>query len=106
MNKKRNLLILLGAVLSLLVFVATEVLAMDPCCSITGVDHRAGMVTAQNTATGQSFQFKVNNSAVLKTLKVDQGVYADFGTKEVSVDGVEPCCSMVNLSAPVKGLGR
>jgi len=106
MNKKHNLLILLGVVLSVLVFVAAEARAAAPCCGITGIDYKTGIVRARNTETGQTFQFKVNNSAVLKTLKVGHGVYADFGTKEVSVDGIDPCCSMVNLSAPVKGLGR
>jgi len=106
MNNKHNLLILLGVVLSVLVFVATEALAAEPCCNITGVDYRTGLVTARNTATGQTFQFKVSNASLLRTLRVGQGVYADFGTKEVSVDGAAPCCGMVNLSAPVKGLGR
>ena len=106
MNKKHDLLIVLGIFLSLLVFVATEALAVEPCCNVTGVDYRTGMVTAQNTATGQTFQFKVSNASLLKTLRVGQGVYGDFATKQVSVGGAEPCCNMVNLSAPVKGLGR
>ena len=112
MNTKKSLktnssrLFFLGIVLSLAIVFATEVLASEPCCSITGIDYRAGLVTAQNTATGQTFQFKVGNVSLLKTLKVGQGVYADFGTKQVSVDGAAPCCGMVNLSAPLKGAHR
>jgi hypothetical protein len=103
MNKKYNMLILFGVVLALLVFVTSEVRALDPCCTVTGIDNRTGMVTANNTATGQTFQFQLNKAATLKTMKIGQGVYADFGTKQVSVDGATPCCSVLNLSVPLKG---
>ena len=98
--------VLLGVILSLAIVFVPEVKAAEPCCSITAMDYRTGMVTAQNTATGQTFQFKVSNASLLKTMRVGQGVYADFGTKQVSVDGAAPCCGMVNLSAPLKGAHR
>jgi Cu/Ag efflux protein CusF len=51
-------------------------------------------VAARETATGRTFQFKVNDAALLKSLKVGQKIYANFATKKVSVDGLVPCCSM------------
>jgi len=67
------------------------------CCPITAVDARTGLVTAKETATGKSFQFKVADEKMLKTLKVGQGIYANFKTQKVSVDGVKPCCPIVSL---------
>jgi len=96
---------LLSLIFSLAILFIPEVRAGAPCCNVTGVDYRTGLVTAQNTATGQTFQFKVSNTSLLKTLRVGQGVYADFATKQVSVDGEAPCCTIVNLSVPARGLG-
>ena len=67
------------------------------CCPITAVDVRTGLVTAKETATGKSFQFKVTDEKMLKTLKVGQGIYANFKTQKVSVDGVKSCCPIVSL---------
>ena len=52
-------------------------------------------MTAKNPATGKTFQFKVGDRALLKGLKVGQKVAADFGSGEVSVDGLDPCCNIV-----------
>ena len=68
-----------------------------PCCNITSIDLNASAVTARETATGKTFQFKVGNSALLKSLNIGQGVYANFATQQVSVDGISPCCNIVGL---------
>lgn len=58
-----------------------------PCCSVTGTDTRGGLVSAKVNATGEDFQFTLNNPALLGTLKIGQGVYANFQTKRISLDG-------------------
>jgi Cu/Ag efflux protein CusF len=76
--------------------IGSSVKPAAPCCGITGIDLSAGVVTARETATGKTFQFKVENAALLKSLKAGQGVYANFGTHQVSVDGITPCCGIVS----------
>ena len=76
--------------------------AADPCCSITAIDANSQTVTAKEMKTGRTFQFKVADMKILSSLKVGQAVHADFKTNKVSVnpDGIQPCCSVVNLRAP------
>ena len=110
MNRKRNLLILLGVVLSLLVFVAAEARAAAPCCGITGIDYKTGIVRARNTENGETFQFKVSNKATVKMLRVGQEVYADFTTGKVIVEAygtVPPIAGIILTEATgTKGLGE
>jgi hypothetical protein len=62
------------------------------CCIVTGIDQRSGTVTGQvNGATDRVFRFRVTNPAVLRAIKVGQGIYANFKTKQVSLDGAAPC---------------
>ncbi len=77
-----------------------------PCCSITAINAATGLVTARANATGQTFQFSVNDTALRKTLRADQAIYADFDTQNVSLDGVRPCGRIVQVAvkAPV-GVG-
>ena len=76
-----------------LLFAAMSLDAAEPCCSITGIDQRAGVVTARETATGRVFQFRPQNAALLNQLKVGQEIYANFARAQVSVDGAAPCCT-------------
>jgi hypothetical protein len=66
------------------------------CCSITAINTSTGVVTAKENATGKIFQFKVANAALLNSLKVGQGVYANFATGQVSLDGSTMCCSIIS----------
>ena len=68
-----------------------------PCCTITAINTSTGVVTAKENATGKIFQFKVNDSALLNSLKVGQGVYANFGAMQVSLDGSTACCSIISI---------
>jgi len=77
-----------------------KVFAIEPCCSITGIDQKSGTVTARENATRRVFTFKVTDAKLLSSLKVGQGVYANFATKQVSVNGFEPCCNIVSLQPP------
>ncbi|MFZ5877664.1 MAG: hypothetical protein ACOYXU_14855 [Nitrospirota bacterium] len=73
-----------------------EVNAGEPCCSVAAIDARSGLVTAKETATGKTFQFKVTDKALLKTLKVGAAMNADFDTQKVTIHGGEPCCNIVS----------
>lgn len=76
--------------------------AGEPCCGITAIDAKTQMVSARDMKTRRTFQFRVADLAALRALRVGQAVHADFTTMKVSVkpDGIEPCCGIVNLSAP------
>lgn len=76
--------------------------AGEPCCAITAIDAKTQTVTARETGTRRTFQFKVADMKALSSLKVGQAVHADFKTMKVSLDpdGVQPCCAIVNLKAP------
>ena len=95
---------LLGILCFTLVALAPQAHAATPCCGITAIDLRTGLVTARVTATGRTFQFAVTDPALLKTLKVGQAVQADFATMKVSVrlDRLDPCCAIVTPQAPLK----
>jgi len=87
---------------------APEVFAAEACCAITSIAQN-GMVTAQDETTGRTFTFQANDR-VLSGLRIGQKIYANFETQEVSVDGVQPCCSIIQASvgtgATPAGLGE
>ena len=63
----------------------------QPCCDITRIDKRTGVVTAIDKTTGHSFQFTASPS-VQQGLKVGQPVYANFKSKQVSLNNGDVCC--------------
>jgi hypothetical protein len=77
-------------------------MAAEPV-GITAIDVRSGVVTAVNGARSRTVQFKVANTALLKSLMVGQVVNADLGTKKVSINYSEPCCSIVNTQSGPDG---
>lgn len=97
-----GLSLFLGAWALVLALPAPPADAADPCCGITAIEARTGMVTAKETATGRTFQFQVAGVKALKGLTVGQRIHADFTTMKVSLrpDGATPCCDVVNLRAP------
>ena len=66
-----------------------------PCCGIIGVNTSTGVVSAKENATGRIFQFKVNDTKLLNSLKTGQGVYANFAANQVSLDGSTNCCAII-----------
>ena len=68
-----------------------------PACQITSIDRARGVVTAKVKATGQSFQFKAGDMALFNSFKVGQDIFANFKTRQVSVDGKTPSGSIINL---------
>jgi hypothetical protein len=67
-----------------------------PCCPITAMDASTGIATAIVNATRKTFQFQVRDSELFNSIKVGQGVYANFSTKQVSLDGKTECCWIIN----------
>src|SRR5437588_9397474 len=87
----------LAALAMVIGFLATfvpQASAVQPCCAITNIDARTGVVTAQDRTTGHTFQFTAS-PAVLQKMKVGQGVYANYKTNQVSINNVQPCCGIL-----------
>src|SRR5271166_575870 len=87
------------AVVLFLFGISPPLYAAGPCCSITAVDSRTGLVTGKENATGRMFQFQASNAALLKSLRPGTPVYANFTAKQVSLDGRNSCCQIVSVSA-------
>ncbi len=86
-----------------LALAAAPLAAQSPaaCCSITAIDAATGVITARVTANGNVFQFKVTDAGALASLKVGQGVFANIGGRQVSLDGRRACCAITSgPSAP------
>ncbi len=84
-------MIRLGSVLLVVVLLAAlapaaRAQALLPC-SITAIDARTGVVSANVNASGAAFQFRVTNAKLVAGLHVGEGVYANFTTRDVSLDG-------------------
>ena len=71
-----------------------------PCCSVTAIDARTGVVSAKVNATAAAFQFSVTDKRVLAGMRVGQGVYANFAARQVSLDGRTACCRMTAAATP------
>jgi hypothetical protein len=84
---------------SVAVSVPPEVSAGTPCCSITTIDMKTGIVTAKNTSTGETFEFKLGNSAQIRNIKIGDQVSTDFQTREVTVHSFQPVDGIL-LKAP------
>jgi hypothetical protein len=72
---------------------------LKPTAQVIAVDAGAKTVTARE-ASGQTFRFVVQNPALLKAIKVGQAVYANFATKQVSLDGRTVAGQMIAPPAP------
>lgn len=96
MNKRKmqiwvlvsGMALVIGA--SIAVSVPPEVSAGTPCCSITTIDMKTGIVTAKNTATGETFEFKLGDAAQIRNIKIGDQVSTDFQTREVTVHSFQP----------------
>jgi len=89
-----------------LAFFAGEAYSSDPCCNITSVNAKSGLVTARALDGSKTFQFTVKDKSALSSVKdkialsqlrVGQLIYADFGTRQVSINEGKPCCRMTQL---------
>lgn len=64
------------------------------CCSIRQIDAGTKLVTARDTSSGKLVQFKVKDTQLLNTLRVNQWIRVNYRTRKVSVDGMAECCSL------------
>jgi hypothetical protein len=88
-------------VLAMLLVVSSAICAqVKQCCTVTAVDVRTGTVTANEDATRRAFVFKVTDAKLLATLRPGQGVFANFSTHQVSIDGKTACGQIVSGAAP------
>jgi hypothetical protein len=71
--------------------------ATAPCCYVTAIDGHTGLVTAKENGSGRALQFKPTDTAQIRALHVGSPVYADFGTRRVSLDGQNACCNMLDI---------
>jgi hypothetical protein len=63
---------------------------------------KSGQVTAQETRGARTFEFQVADPALRSKLRVGAPVYANFATKQVSLDGKKSCCKILNISTAAK----
>lgn len=82
---------------------ASAASAAAPCCGVTNIA-RNGEITARETNGARTFQFQVADPALLRGLRVGSPVYANFDTKQVSLDGKKSCCTILNISTAAKQL--
>ena len=75
-----------------------EVSAGTPCCSITAIDKKSGIVTAKNTATGETFKFKLGDAAQIRSIKIGDQVSTDSQTREVTVHSFQPVDGILILT--------
>jgi len=80
--------LILGA--SIAVSVPPEVGAGTPCCSITAVDRKTGIVTAKNTATGETIKFRLVDAAQIGNIDIGNQVSTDSQARQVTVHGFQP----------------
>jgi len=97
----RNILVLFGALLCCgLAATGARAQTQVPCCSITAIDRTSfsveHIVSAKVNASGAAFQFTVTDPKLLAGLHAGQGVYANFTTKKVSLDGKTMCCAITS----------
>ena len=82
------LVLILGA--SIAASVPPEVSADTPCCRITTIDMKTGILTAKNATTGETFEFRLGNAAQIRNIKIGDQVSPDFQTRMVTVHSFQP----------------
>ena len=88
------------SVAALALALASAAHAQSPCCAITGIDARTGLISAKVNSSAETFQFKVSTPLIARTLRVGQTVYANFSTNQVSLDGRTACCTITTPPKP------
>ncbi len=71
----------------------------NPCCSVTAIDARSGVITAKEAASGRLFTFRLHDLNALRMLRVGQPVFANFAASEVSLDGKSAGGQIIGVAA-------
>jgi hypothetical protein len=90
-------LIILGALFA--VPAARAQAPLEPCCSITAINTSTGEVSAKVNSSGATFAFRLADLQGLSALSVGQGVYANFATRQISLNGKSMAGTMINMAA-------
>src|SRR5258708_8521435 len=85
----KGVLLGLTLALTLAIWLTPQASAAAACCKITAIDPHTGVVTARQDASGQTFQFAAS-PAVLRTLKLGQGVYANLRSRQGTIYSTTP----------------
>jgi len=85
----------------LTLFSLREASAAEPCCSITAIDARSGVVSARENASGRTIRIRLDSVEPINGIKVGQLVDADFKTMKATVRpaAAEPCCNVTAVNA-------
>jgi hypothetical protein len=75
---------------SIAVSVPPEASAATPCCNITAIDTKTGIVTAKDAATGETIKFRLDDAKQVKNIKIGDPVSADSRNREVTVHSFQP----------------
>ncbi len=67
-----------------------EVSAATPCCNITAIDTKTGIVTAKDIATGETIRFRIGDTAQIKNIKIGDPVSMDSQTREMTIHSFQP----------------
>ena len=73
--------------------------AATPCCAVTAINLKTGLVTAKNSTTGKTLQFSVDKAAISK-VKVGDKVSVDSMSGKVTVHGAEPVNGIIRPAEP------
>src|SRR6266849_7215764 len=76
--------------------------ASEPCCKVTTIDLKTGLVTALEPSSRQLVTFRVVDRTMLRTLKPGRPIFVNFKTLQVFVDEHRACCAILRLSSPGK----
>lgn len=83
---------------------AGEIAASEPCCNITAIDKKTGIVTAQDAKTKRAVQFKVDNAVLLNRIALNQKVDVDLQASRASIEGTQGQFRIVSATpAPAPG---
>jgi hypothetical protein len=90
-----------AAAFALCLLASTPVLAATPCCIVTDIGAN-GEVTAREINGAGTIRFQATDAALLRGLKPGAPVYANFDTKQVSLDGKKACCKILQIATAAK----
>ena len=80
-------LMLLGALTLITLLLAERADAAVPCCAITAIDTKSGLITVKEKATEATCQYQVTDVRAIGRLKVGQPVDASLLPQALPVQG-------------------
>ena len=92
-----------GVSLLLTLILSTVPARAEPCCGITDIDTKKGVVSASETTTGRQFKFRLTNPILVHRIKVGQGVEADFAAGKATVVGIDGRYPIIGTAPAASG---